>query len=65
MDGAYANIYGAYGCLFIYPKQTIAINHMHSYLFIILFYLDKDIDEPYVFLWNIWYSTNYTIYSQF
>jgi hypothetical protein len=50
MDGAYANIYGAYGCLFIYPKQTIAINHMHSYLFIILFYLDKDIDEPYVFL---------------
>ncbi len=38
MDGAYAYIYGAYGWLFIYPKQTIAINHTHSYLFIYLFF---------------------------
>ncbi len=66
MDGVYAYIYGAYGWLFIYTKQTIAINYTHSYLFIYFYFLDcKDIDEPCVFLCNTWDSTNHTIYSQF
>jgi hypothetical protein len=50
MDGAYAYIYGAYGWLFIYTKQTIAINHMIVIFFFFSFFLDrKNIDEPYAF----------------